>query len=79
MTIFLQHIFKTEPDYRCIEYRTLGSRSIEVVTWPKGGRGRLIERLRFTFTPNGRREFLPRDPVSPLFSVYSLLLLHKNK
>ena len=42
MTIFFQHIFKTEPDYRCIEYRTLGSRSIEVVTWPKGGRGRLI-------------------------------------
>ena len=39
----------------------------------------LLERLRFTFTPNGRREFLPRDPVSPLFSVYSLLLLHKNK
>ena len=38
-----------------------------------------IERLRFTFTPNGRREFVPRDQVSPLFSVYSLLLLHKNK
>ena len=39
----------------------------------------LLERLRFTFTPNGRREFLRRDPVSPLFSVYSLLLLRKNK
>ena len=31
------------------------------------------------FTPNGRREFVPRDQVFPLFSVYSLLLLHKNK
>ena len=28
----------------------------------------LIERLRFTFTPNGRLEFIPRDQVSPLFS-----------
>ena len=27
----------------------------------------LIERLRFTFTPNGRLEFIPRDQVSPLF------------
>ena len=37
---------------------------------------------RFTFTPNSKREFVPRDQVSPyfpLFSVYSLLLLHKNK
>ena len=39
----------------------------------------LVERLRFPFTPIGRREFLPRDQVSPIFSVYSLLLLHKNK
>ena len=40
---------------------------------------RLLGRLRFTFTPNGRREFEPRDQVYPLLSVYSLLLLHKNK
>ena len=40
---------------------------------------KLIQRLRFTFTPNGRREFVPHDQDSPLFSVYSLLLLHKNK
>ena len=39
----------------------------------------IIERLRFTFTSNGRREFVPRDQVFALFSVYSLLLLHKNK
>ena len=42
----------------------------------------LIERLRFTFTPNSRLEFIPRDQVSPLFSnsfTRSLLLLHKNK
>ena len=43
------------------------------------GEGKILERLRFTFTPNGRREFVPRDQVFPLFSVYSLLLLHKNK
>ena len=30
------------------------------------------------FTPNGTREFEPRDQVFPLFSVYSLLPLHKN-
>ena len=36
------------------------------------------ERLRFTFTPNGKREFAPRDQVFPLFFVYRLLLLHKN-
>ena len=66
MTIFLQHIFKTEPDYRCIEYRTLGSRSIEVVTWPKGGRGRgrlIVACERQTFSsliaPEGR--FPPRE------------------
>ena len=37
-----------------------------------------MERLRFTFTPNGKREFVPRDKVFPLFSVNSLLLLHKK-
>ena len=35
--------------------------------------------LRFTLTPNGKREFVPRDQVFPLFFVYRLLLLHKNK
>ena len=40
---------------------------------------KLIERLSFTFTPNGKREFVPRDQVFPLFFVYCLLLLHKNK
>ena len=34
--------------------------------------------LLCTFTPNGRRKFVPRDQVFPLFSIYSLLLLHKN-
>ena len=38
-----------------------------------------LEILRFTFRPNGRREFVPRDQVSPWFFVYSFLLLHKNK
>ena len=40
---------------------------------------KLLERLRFMFTPNGKREFVPRDQVLPLFFVYCLLLLHKNK
>ena len=40
---------------------------------------KLLERLRFTLTPNGKREFVPRDQVFPLFFVYRLLLLHKNK
>ena len=39
----------------------------------------VIERLRFSSTPNGRREFVPRDQVFPLFFVHSLLLLHKSK
>ena len=38
-----------------------------------------IERLRFTFMPNGKREFVPRDQVFPLIFVCCLLLLHKNK
>ena len=36
-------------------------------------------RLRFTFTPNGKREFVPRDQVFFLIVVYCLLLLLKNK
>ena len=39
----------------------------------------LLEKLRFTFTPNGKREFVPRDQVFPLIVVYCLLLLLKNK
>ena len=39
----------------------------------------ILERLRFTFTPNGKREFVPRDQVFPLVFVYCLLLLYKNK
>ena len=31
------------------------------------------------FTPNGKREFVPRDQVSPLIVVYCLVLLHRNK
>ena len=38
-----------------------------------------VEILRFTLTTNGRRKFVPRDQVFPLFSVslHSLLLLQK--
>ena len=37
-----------------------------------------LERLSFTFTSNGKREFVPRDQVSPLLVVYCLLFLHVN-
>ena len=54
--------------------------------WPYRGAGTcasvhnlILESLRFTFTPNGKREFAPHDQVFPLFFVYRLLLLHKNK
>ena len=39
----------------------------------------IIERLRFMFTSNGKREFVPHDQVSPLIVVYCLVLLHRNK
>ena len=39
----------------------------------------VIERSRFPFTPNGKREFEPRDQVFPLIVMYCLLLLLKNK
>ena len=54
-------------------------RSISNYTHFREEARQLIERLRFTFTPNGKREFVPRDQVFPLFFVYCLLLLHKNK
>ena len=37
------------------------------------------ERWRFTFTPNGKLEFVPRNQVFLLIVVYCLLLLLKNK
>ena len=39
----------------------------------------VIERLRFTFTLNGKREFVPRDQVFPLIVVNCLLLQLKNR
>ena len=35
----------------------------------------LLERLSFTFTSNGKREFVPRDQVSPLILVLFCSLL----
>ena len=35
-------------------------------------------RLSFTFTSNGKREFVPRDNGSPLLVVYCSLFLHIN-
>ena len=37
-----------------------------------------IERLSFTFTPNGKREFVPRDQVYPLIVLNYLLLQLKK-
>ena len=39
----------------------------------------VFQRLRFTFTPNGKREFVLRDQVFPLIVVNCLLLQLKNK
>ena len=33
------------------------------------GCNQIIERLIFKFTPNGKREFVPRDQVFPLIVV----------
>ena len=33
----------------------------------------ILERLRFTFTPNGKRDFVPRDQVFPL--IFPLLFI----
>ena len=41
----------------------------------EGGTG-LMERLRFTFTLNGKREFVPREQVFSLLVVYCSLFLH---
>ena len=37
------------------------------------------EKLRVTFTPNGKREVVPRELAFSLIVVYWLLLLPKNK
>ena len=37
------------------------------------------EKLRVTFTPNGKREVVPRELALSLIVVYWLLLLPKNK
>ena len=44
-----------------------------------GGLGGELERLRFTFTPNSKQEFVSRDQLFPLIVVYCLLLVLKNK
>ena len=37
------------------------------------------EKLRVTFTPNGKREVVPRELAFSLIVVYWLLLVPKNK
>ena len=61
------------------QYRVGSLRSVKGQNDAYAAEVQEIERLRFTFRPNGRREFLPRDQVSPLFSFYSLLLPRKHK
>ena len=38
----------------------------------------IIERLSITSTSNGKREFVPRDQVSPFLVAYCSLFLHIN-
>ena len=44
-----------------------------------GGFPGALERLRFKFTLNGKREFVPRDQVFAFIAVNYLLLQLKNK
>ena len=55
--------------------------SIFELQWALGVKKYIKESFfkRFTFTPIGKREFVPRDLVFPLIVVYCLLLLLKNK
>ena len=39
----------------------------------------IVGAVRFTFTPNGNREFVPRDQVFPLIVPHCLLLVLKTK
>ena len=39
----------------------------------------ILERLRFTFMPNGQPEFVPRDQVFSLIVFNCLFLQLKNK
>ena len=52
-----------------------------VFIWCPNGAGTrctVIERINITLTPNGEREFVPREQVTPLLVVYSTLFLHIN-
>ena len=60
------------PVYACI------SRHF-VVLWPWSRFSWRIERLRFTFTPNGKREFVERDQVFPLIVVNCLVYYFYSK
>ena len=42
------------------------------------GANLVLERFSIKFTSNGKREFLPRDQVSPLIVVYCTLFLPLN-
>ena len=64
--------------------KTLGKSVLHYQTdWsgngPAGQFWQMESALRFTFTPNGKLEFVPRGQVFPLFFVYCLLLLHESK
>ena len=54
-------------------------RSIWIFPGISGYSIQTVSTLRFTFTPNGNREFVPRDQVFSLIVVHCLLLLLKNK
>ena len=59
-------------------YRSINSSSTETTihVFKQATSGYLlIERLNITFTSNGKREFVPRDQVSPLLVVDCLLFL----
>ena len=58
---------------KCVNQRQ-GQAKQGMSTWQKRYRTwRISERLRFTFAPNGKREFVPRDQVFPL--IFPLLFI----
>ena len=56
-----------------LEVKIEGDKSKPAISWLK------IERSRFPFTRNGKREFAPCDQVFPLIVDKCLLLQLKNK
>ena len=73
-------LFKRDPPEEDVPHCTLKSFPAVIehtIQWARD-KVKLLERLSITFTSNGKREFVPREQVSPIPIVYCSLFLHKN-